>query len=411
MRTAVKLKQFIAGNCYSYILVSNAEAVVIDPHISLLKEYLDYVDRNKLKVRYIIDTHTHADHFSLAAVLKKKLKVPVLMHEKAVSDVADRRLKDGDEIFPGNRMFKIRYAPGHTDDTMNIYGEGMIFTADVLLVGSVGRTDFQNGSPESMFDTLQGLKKLPDSTLVYPAHDYNGKKRSTIGREKKRNPFMRESDRDRFIETSRSKKLPKPFNIENIIRVNQKGQASEIEMISARQAFSILKDDKNVKLLDVRTKLEFDEAYIEGSVNIPVAALSSKKEKLKADGVTYIVLCRTGTRSMMAADMLISSGIGPVKVMEGGISAWKKENLPVKKGQSRVSLERQVRAIAGGLVLTGIILSWILHPYFIFLSVFVSCGLIFAGITDNCLMGLLLMKLPYNKKTYGASGGTCSISQ
>ena len=140
--------------------------------------------------------------------------------------------------------------------------------------------------------------------------------------------------------------------------------------------------------------------------------LSAKIDELSKSKQSYVVLCRTGTRSPMAADMLMQSGIHKVKVMKGGITSWQAEKLPVIKGEGGISLERQVRFIAGSLVLSGIIMSWLLHWAFIFIPVFVSCGLIFAGITDSCLMGALLMKLPYNKKLYKTKlgGGTCSIS-
>jgi hypothetical protein len=114
----------------------------------------------------------------------------------------------------------------------------------------------------------------------------------------------------------------------------------------------------------------------------------------------------------MAADMLLQSGLNAVKVIDGGITAWQKEKLPVIKGEGSVSLERQVRIIAGAIILAGILLSLFLHPAFIAVPIFVSCGLIFAGLTDTCLMGMLLMKLPYNQKAYKSKlgGGTCSIS-
>lgn len=413
MTKDVMLKQFIAGSCYSYILNSDSQAIIIDPHISLLEEYIKHLTKNRLKLKYIIDTHTHADHFSLAAILKEKFKVPVLMHDRAVSDVADRRLKEGDEVNFGNAHFKILYAPGHTDDTVNIYGEGYIFTGDVLLVGSVGRTDFQNGSPEFMFDTLQKLKNLPDDTKVFPAHDYNDRKSSSIGREKETNLFMKENNKGLFVQNASSKKLPKPFNIDNIIRVNQKGEAKAIEMISPKDAYALVSKNPQVKLLDVRSALEFNETHLKDSINIPIDMLNLKMNSLNQTGQSYIVFCRTGNRSPMAADMLLQSGISSVKVMEGGLTRWQKEKLPVIKGQGGISLERQVRIIAGSLMLLGIILAWLAHWAFIFISVWVACGLIFAGLTDNCLMGMLLMKLPYNKKMYKAKigGGTCSISQ
>jgi glyoxylase-like metal-dependent hydrolase (beta-lactamase superfamily II)/rhodanese-related sulfurtransferase len=405
-------KQFIAGSCNSYIIGSDDQALVIDPHISLVDDYKKYLSKNGLTLKFIVDTHTHADHFSSAAILKKQFNAQVLMYEKAVSDVADKRLKENDQITVGSGTFKVIYTPGHTDDSMSLYGQGMLFSGDVLLIGSVGRTDFQNGSPESMFDTLQKLKVLPDETLVFPAHDYNEKRSSTIKKEKADNPFLKQTDKEAFVRNMRAKTLPKPFNIDNIIRVNQKGEAASFEMISPREALSIVKQDSQTKLLDVRSALEFSQMHIEHSINVPIDMLSAKIGELSQSGQSYIVLCRTGNRSPMAADMLIQSGIHKVKVMEGGITHWQADKLPVSKGQGGISLERQVRLIAGSLVLLGIILSWLLSWMFIFVSVFVSCGLIFSGLTDNCLMGMLLMKLPYNKKLYKTrlGGGTCSIS-
>jgi glyoxylase-like metal-dependent hydrolase (beta-lactamase superfamily II) len=406
------IKQFVAGSCYSYILSSNNEALVVDPHISLPDEYKKYLTKNQLKLKFIVDTHTHADHFSSAAILKKQFNALVLMHEKAISSVADKRLKDNDQINVGTASVKVIYTPGHTDDAISLYGEDRLFSGDVLLIGSVGRTDFQNGSPESMFDTLQRLKTLPDETILCPGHDYHEQRSSTIVREKENNPFLKETNKENFVRNMRAKVIPKPFNIDNIIRVNQKGQATAIEIISPRDAASLLKQDPQVKILDVRTALEFSQTHIEHSINIPIDMISAKIGELSQSKQSYLVLCHTGTRAAMAADMLMQSGIHTVKVMEGGIARWQKEKLAVIKGQGGMSLERQVRVIAGSLVLAGIIMAWLLHWAFIFISVFVGSGLIYAGLTDNCLMGMLLMKLPYNKKLYkaGPGGGMCSIS-
>lgn len=406
------IKQFIAGSCYSYILSSQGQALVIDPHISLLNEYAAYLKKNNLALKFIVDTHTHADHFSLAAVLKNNFTAQVIMHEKAVSSVADRRVKDGDELTLGSANFRVIYSPGHTDDAISLYGDGRLFTADLLLIGSVGRTDFQNGSAELMFDTLQKLKALPDETMVFPGHDYHEKRSSTIAAEKRDNPFLRESNKDAFVKNMRSKVIPKPFNIENIVRVNQKGEAASLGMISVRDALALIVKDPQVKLLDVRSALEFGQVHIKDSINVPIDMLSAKIADLSRSKQSYVVLCRTGNRSPMAADMLIQSGIHGVKVMEGGLTRWQREGLAVVKGEGGISLERQVRLIAGSIVLFGIIMSWLAHWGFIAISVFVSCGLIYAGLSDNCLMGMLLMKFPYNKKLYKTKlgGGTCSIS-
>jgi len=213
--------------------------------------------------------------------------------------------------------------------------------------------------------------------------------------------------------TSSEKKIPKPFNIDNIIRVNRKGEARTLEMIPPWDARALISKDPQVKLLDVRSALEFNETHLKDSINIPIDMLNLKMNSLSQSSQTYIVFCRTGNRSPMAADMLLQSGISSVKVMEGGLTRWQKERLPVIKGAGGMSLERQVRVIAGSLVLLGIILAWLIHWAFIFISVWVAAGLTFAGLTDNCLLGMLLMKLPYNKKMYKTKlgGGTCSIGQ
>ncbi|MDD5505719.1 MAG: MBL fold metallo-hydrolase [Candidatus Omnitrophica bacterium] len=412
MSNDLAVKQFIAGSCYSYILSSKAEALIIDPHISLGQEYKNYLKKKHLELKAIVDTHTHADHFSLAAVLKEEFNVPVIMHEKAISEVVTQKVKEGDDIGIGASRIKVIYAPGHTDDTINLYSQGMVFTADVLLIGSVGRSDFQNGSPESMFDTLQKIKALPKDTLVFPGHDYHENKFSTIAIESGNNPFLQESSRERFISNMRSKVLQKPFNIDNIIRLNRKGQAVSLEMIAPKEASILAGKDAQVRFLDVRSVFEFSQEHIKDSINVPIDMLAAKINELSQAKQAYIVFCRTGNRSPMAADMLIQSGIQGVKVMDGGLSRWQKEKLPVVKGEGGISLERQVRIIAGSIVLCGIFLSWFIHPGFIGIPIFICCGLIYAGVTDNCMMGMLLMKLPYNKKLYKAKlgGGTCSIS-
>ena len=406
------IKQFAAGSCYSYVISSKGEALVVDPHISLLEEYERYLGKKKFSLQAVIDTHTHADHFSLAAVMKEKFKVPVMMHEKAVSEVADRRLKDGDLLKVGGAEWRVIYTPGHTDDAISLFGEGFVITGDVLLIGSVGRTDFQNGSPESMFDTLARLRELPEETTVYPGHDYHGRGKSAIGHEKRSNPFLAETDRAAFLSRARAKELPKPFNIENIIRVNRRGEAAAMQTISPREARVLADSHPDVKLVDVRSESEFGEEHIDGSINVPVDTLTSRVGELSCSGGAYVVFCRSGTRAPMAADMLLQAGVQCVKVMRGGITAWKKEGFDVVRGEGTLSVERQIRVAAGGLVLLGVLFAAFVHPAFALLSGLVGAGLMYAGITDNCMLGMMLMKLPYNRKAAASKvgGGTCSIS-
>ena len=153
--------------------------MLIDPHISLVGKYSKRLAGKGLSLERIVDTHTHADHISSAAILKKIYDVPVYMSEYSDSNVATSRLKDGDVIEVGDIKITIFYTPGHTDDSVSLLTEqGDVFTGDVLLINSVGRTDFQNGSPDDMFDSIAKLTSLPNDTLVRPAHDYHGNKRS-----------------------------------------------------------------------------------------------------------------------------------------------------------------------------------------------------------------------------------------
>lgn len=406
-------KQFIAGSCHSYILSSQNEAVIIDPHISLEKEYELYLKKNNLTLKFILDTHTHADHFSLAAVLKKKYSIPLFMHEKAISEITDKRLKDNDEIAFGSQKAKILYTPGHTDDAISIYVNNNLYTGDVLLIGGIGRTDFQNGSPESMFDTLVKLKQLPEKTQIFPGHDYHGKHHSILEIEKNKNPFLKESDKLAFTNNLRSKSIPKPFNIDNIIRVNRSGQAVLLGKISAKDAHSIIEKDSLAKIIDVRTIPEFQEKHIKDSINIPLGELNLKINELNLKTDNHLLMmCHSGNRAAMAADMLIQSGFPNIKIVEGGMLSWEKANLPIIKENGNISLERQVRIAAGTLILLGLAMTWLIAKFFIIIPIFICCGLIYSGISNNCLMAMLLMKLPFNKKFYKpkASGGTCEVT-
>lgn len=400
---------FAAGNCYSYFITDRQQAILVDPHISLVEEYSKKLVKKGLSLVGIVDTHTHADHISSAAILKNKFSVPLYMSQRAVSAIATNRLNDGDVINVGDTEVKTIYTPGHTDDSISLLTEyGDLFTGDVLLINSVGRMDFQNGSPEDMFDSLSNLANLPEETVIRPSHDYKGNLTSTIAEQKKTNPFLLEKDKVKFCSNARSKVIPKPLNMDTIIITNQQGTAESFSTISAKQAYDKLKEPNSI-LLDVRTDQELKEMSvdIEGIKHVPLQSLASSLETLSSND-SYYVLCRSGHRATMAAMQLLQKGFTKLAVIEGGITSWNKAKLPVKKTDVPISLERQVRIIAGSLVLIGTLLSFI-NLWFIVMPLFVGSGLVFAGITNNCMMGLLLMKLPYNKQPVSSEGDTCAM--
>jgi glyoxylase-like metal-dependent hydrolase (beta-lactamase superfamily II)/rhodanese-related sulfurtransferase len=400
---------FVAGNCYSYFITDSEQAILVDPHISLVEKYGRRLNKKRLSLVGIVDTHTHADHISSAAVLKKRYDVPLYMSEHAVSSVATEKLKDGDVIKVGKTEVTSIYTPGHTDDSVSLLTQqGDLLTGDVLLINSVGRTDFQNGSPEDMFDSLGKLVGLPEETVVRPAHDYKGKKFSTIAEQKKTNPFLLEKDKVKFCDNARSKKLVKPSNMDTIIIANQKGTVEGFSKVSPKKAFERLAEQDSV-LLDVRTDQELREisVNVDNVKHAPLQSLASSVGSLASE-ISYYVICRSGHRATMAAMLLLQEGFAKVAVIEGGITAWEKAKLPIKKSATAISIERQVRIIAGCLILIGSLLS-LVNIWFIVIPLFVGAGLVFAGVSNNCLMALLLIKLPYNIKSLSAGQGGCSM--
>ncbi|MHC4488662.1 MAG: MBL fold metallo-hydrolase [Planctomycetota bacterium] len=409
MRNEYSIISFVAENCHSYMIAASKQALIIDPHISLVEQYTRKLTKKSLSLVGIVDTHTHADHISSSSLLKKRYDVPMYMSENAVSFFADEKLKENDVIKVGETEVKVLYTPGHTDDSISLLTQhGDLFTGDVLLINSVGRTDFQNGSPEDMYDSLKKLAALPERTVVRPAHDYKGNKTSTIAKERLNNPFLLEKDKNTFCDHARSKKLTKPANMDTIISANQKGSAEGFSTVSAKEAFEKLSKPNSV-LLDVRTTQELDEISIktDNVKHIPILSLASSISSMSAE-LSYYVLCRTGHRATIAAMSLIQNGFVNVAVIEGGINAWDKAKLPTKKTSGPISLERQVRIIAGGLILVGSLLS-IVNIWFVVIPIWVGAGLVFAGVSNNCLMGLLLMKLPFNRKPPSAGNGACAM--
>jgi sulfur dioxygenase len=175
---------------YSYLLADtvSGEAVLIDPVLEQVERDLSFISQLNLKLKFTLETHVHADHITGADQLRTRTGAKVALSAAAKVNCADLALQDGQELTFGPYKIKCITTPGHTNSCMSFYCEGMVFTGDVLFVRDVGRTDFQEGSPESMFNSItKKLFVLPDQTLVYPAHDYKGQTVSTIGEEKKYN--------------------------------------------------------------------------------------------------------------------------------------------------------------------------------------------------------------------------------
>ena len=213
------------SSTYTYIISSGQgrEALIIDPVIENTSEYLKVLKELDLKLVKVIDTHIHADHISGLNELSKQTNCSKIMGEQSTSEVLDIRVKDDEKIKIENIELKSIYTPGHTDCSYSFFMNDRIFTGDTLLINGTGRTDFQNGSSKQAYDSIfNRLLKLPENTFLYPGHDYNGKKVSTIGNEKKFNPRLQVKNADEYAEIMSSLNLSKPLQIEQNVSRNIK---------------------------------------------------------------------------------------------------------------------------------------------------------------------------------------------
>ena len=214
------------SSTYTYIISSGKgrEALIIDPVIEHTDEYIKVLKNLELKLVKVIDTHIHADHITGLNELNKRTNCARIMGEKSKSEVIDLRIKDSEKINVEKIELKAIYTPGHTDCSYSYLMNDRVFTGDTLLINGTGRTDFQNGSSEDAYDSLfNKLLKLPKETLVYPAHDYNGKKYSTIENEKNNNPRLQVSSKEEYAEIMNNLKLANPKMMDIAVPANVKG--------------------------------------------------------------------------------------------------------------------------------------------------------------------------------------------
>ena len=220
----------IKSSTYTYIISSGEgrEALIIDPVIEHTNEYLKILEKLKLKLVKVIDTHIHADHITALNELNKRTSCTRIMGENSKSEVIDIKVKDNEKINIENIELKAMYTPGHTDCSYSYLMNDRVFTGDTLLINGTGRTDFQNGSSFDAYDSLfNKLLKLPEKTLVYPAHDYNGKKFSTIETERNNNPRLQVSSKEEYAEIMENLKLANPKMMDVAVPANVKGLTLE----------------------------------------------------------------------------------------------------------------------------------------------------------------------------------------
>ncbi len=213
------------SSTYTYLISSGLgrEALIIDPVLENVENYTELLKELDLKLVKVIDTHIHADHVTGASKLKDITKCTTIMGDHTPAETVEVRVKDNEYILLDDIKIKAMYTPGHTSDSYSFLMNNHLFSGDTLLINGTGRTDFQNGSSKDSYDSIfNKLLKLPDDTLLYPAHDYKGQKFSTIGKEKKFNPRLQVSSMNEYIDIMNNLNLKKPKQIDLNIDSNLK---------------------------------------------------------------------------------------------------------------------------------------------------------------------------------------------
>jgi len=332
---------------YTYLLASRrgGEALIIDPVLERVDRYLQLVSELDLKLVKAVDTHLHADHITGLGALRDRTHCITVMGEHTRADVVSMRVAEGERIAIEGVSLKVLYTPGHTDDSYSFLLADRVFTGDTLLIRGTGRTDFQNGDPRAQYDSIfNKLMKLPDDTLVYPAHDYKGETVSTIGEEKFFNPRLKVKSIDEYVDVMNNLNLPNPKMMDVAVPANMHVGLRQADIAQKGWALSpaeaiALCGEPSVAMIDLREQAEREKhGVIPGSLHAPypdlqknVSASGMLRELAAATGRRIVFYCAYGERSAMAVQAAQDAGLTSACHIEGGIAAWKKADGPLAR--------------------------------------------------------------------------------
>jgi glyoxylase-like metal-dependent hydrolase (beta-lactamase superfamily II) len=296
-------------------------------------------------VRYVIDTHTHADHFSGSRQMAGRLGAAYVMHRASPAPGVDIPVDDGDLLRIGDLRLKVLHTPGHTRDSMCLVAADRVWTGDTLLIGATGRTDLPSGDAAALYDSLFGrLLKLDPSLSVYPAHDYKGRTHSTIEAELATNPRLQQRDRDAFVAMMQGLNLSSPKHLTEALRVNMTGGKSVQQMLNEAAAtvpfmsLSELRDRLDapgspLRVLDVRERDAYEAGHVPGAVSLPRGQLELRvNEALPDPTVRIVVCCEFGRISTLAASTLHTMGFQRAVALDDGLQAWREAGYPLRAG-------------------------------------------------------------------------------
>ncbi len=330
--------------CQSYLIGcrSSCTAIIVDPEVSLLERYLAVAVKEGVRIHYLLDTHTHADHFSGTRALAAELKVPVIMHRNSPAPFVDIHVDDGEMLIIGNLRLGIIHTPGHTADSICVTVEDRVLTGDTLLLGGTGRTDLPSGDPNQLYDSLfNRLLLLDPETLVYPAHIYNDRNYSTLAHEIANNPRLQQRQRSQFVELMNNLNLKMPTHLTEALRTNLSGghtvaqliaeAAEKVPFMSLKEVQRRLQQPRpDILLLDVRETEAFANGHLPTAVHIPRGQLELRVNQQLLDPTQRIVVyCEYGKISTLAAATLKDLGFDRAVALDGGVNGWREMGYPL----------------------------------------------------------------------------------
>ena len=332
---------------YTYLLASRrgGEALIIDPVIEKVDRYLQLVRELDLRLVKAVDTHLHADHVTGLGALRDRTRCITVMGEASKADVVSMRVAEGDKVAIEGVALDVLFTPGHTDDSYSFLMGDRVFTGDTLLIRGTGRTDFQNGSARAQYESIFGkLLRLPEETLVFPAHDYKGDTVSTIGEERRFNPRLQVKSIDEYVELMANLKLPNPKMMDVAVPANMQVGLHQEEVARRGWALSAALamqqfDRPDVALIDLRESREREKhGVIPGSRHLPYPDLAANlrpggaiRELAVDEGKRLLFYCAFGERSAMAVQAAQDAGLITACHIAGGMDAWKKATGPIER--------------------------------------------------------------------------------
>ncbi len=330
-----------AQGCRAYLILDPAskEALALDVHLDQAGEAAQRLEADGYRLRWMVDTHTHADHPSASALMAGHFKATRVAHAKSKHAGVTHLPDDHEPLALGDGAVTIRHTPGHTPDHMALLTPGAVFSGDSLFIGGVARADFLGGDAGQLYDSIHDVMlSLDDATLLYPGHDYEGRTHSTIGAERTGNAWLQIADRDRFVSSLEADAPAEPANMAALLRYNTEAIPFPAT-ISASETIKIVEQGGAGTIIDVRGADELQQAHIKGARHIVLDEILERTDEVRKTPAPRLILCHLGQRAAMAQAALAQHGIGGLTVISGGIMAYAQAGGETEGGDPGAALE------------------------------------------------------------------------